>query len=157
MIAAQPPILPWRSADVLVFQTPPLERETEVTGEIHVTLWISSSAVDSDFTAKLATFIRRRGLSARVRYEPRRLDHPDSLSRQLEREKLMVPASLPRADPNPPTSNLFTPGAPDSARDLEQQLPTLRPESEYGRAGRQHTHSIVARNTVYCDSDRHHT
>jgi uncharacterized protein len=39
--------------DVLVFQTPPLERNTEVTGRLVVTLYASSSAVDTDFTAKL--------------------------------------------------------------------------------------------------------
>jgi hypothetical protein len=39
--------------DVLVFQTPPLERDVEVTGPLVVTLWVSSSAPDTDFTAKL--------------------------------------------------------------------------------------------------------
>jgi putative CocE/NonD family hydrolase len=39
--------------DVLVFQTPPLERDVEVTGRLIVKLWASSSAVDTDFTAKL--------------------------------------------------------------------------------------------------------
>ena len=39
--------------DVLVFMTPPLEEEVEVTGELEVKLWISSSAPDTDFTAKL--------------------------------------------------------------------------------------------------------
>lgn len=39
--------------DILVFQTEPLERDVEVTGEIEVRLWISSSAPDTDFTAKL--------------------------------------------------------------------------------------------------------
>src|SRR5207247_6108917 len=39
--------------DVLVFQTPPLERDMEVTGRLIVKLWASSSAVDTDFTAKL--------------------------------------------------------------------------------------------------------
>src|SRR5207245_1990978 len=39
--------------DVLVFATPPLERDLEVTGPITVTLWASSSARDTDFTAKL--------------------------------------------------------------------------------------------------------
>jgi len=39
--------------DILVFQTPPLERDTEVTGPITVTLHVSSSAPDTDFTAKL--------------------------------------------------------------------------------------------------------
>src|SRR5438552_2968673 len=39
--------------DVLVFQTPPLERDLEVTGRLIVKLWASSSALDTDFTAKL--------------------------------------------------------------------------------------------------------
>ena len=39
--------------DVLVYSTPPLEREVEVTGPVTVTLWAASSATDTDFTAKL--------------------------------------------------------------------------------------------------------
>ncbi|QDT31920.1 CocE/NonD family hydrolase [Thalassoglobus polymorphus] len=39
--------------DVLVFQSEPLEEDLEVTGEIEVKLFASSSAVDTDFTAKL--------------------------------------------------------------------------------------------------------
>jgi len=39
--------------DVLVFQTEPLREDIEVTGPIEVELWASSSAVDTDFTAKL--------------------------------------------------------------------------------------------------------
>ena len=40
-------------SDVLVYSTPPLERDTEVTGPVRVTLYASSSARDTDFTAKL--------------------------------------------------------------------------------------------------------
>ena len=40
-------------ADVLVYSTPPLEREVEVTGPVMVTLWAATSATDTDFTAKL--------------------------------------------------------------------------------------------------------
>ena len=39
--------------DVLVYSTPPLRYATEVTGPIVVTLYASSSARDTDFTAKL--------------------------------------------------------------------------------------------------------
>jgi putative CocE/NonD family hydrolase len=39
--------------DNLVFQTDPLQRTVEVTGPISVKLWASSTAVDTDFTAKL--------------------------------------------------------------------------------------------------------
>ncbi len=39
--------------DVLVFQTPPLTGDIEVTGRLIVKLWASSNALDTDFTAKL--------------------------------------------------------------------------------------------------------
>src|SRR5581483_3435193 len=39
--------------DVLVFETEPLSSDVEVTGVIEANLWISSDAVDTDFTFKL--------------------------------------------------------------------------------------------------------
>jgi putative CocE/NonD family hydrolase len=39
--------------DVVVFQTPPLRDDVEVTGRLVVKLWASSNAPDTDFTAKL--------------------------------------------------------------------------------------------------------
>lgn len=39
--------------DVLVFRTSPLSADLEVTGIVSVTLYVSSSAVDTDFTAKV--------------------------------------------------------------------------------------------------------
>ena len=39
--------------DVVTFQTPLLEKNVEVTGPIEMHLWASSSAVDTDFTAKV--------------------------------------------------------------------------------------------------------
>jgi putative CocE/NonD family hydrolase len=39
--------------DVLVYQTRPLERDVETTGRLIVNFWASSSAPDTDFTAKL--------------------------------------------------------------------------------------------------------
>ena len=40
-------------SDILVYQTPPLEQDMEVTGRLLVKLWASSDGVDTDFTAKL--------------------------------------------------------------------------------------------------------
>ena len=40
-------------SDVLVYSTPVLERDVEVTGPITVTLWAATSTTDTDFTAKL--------------------------------------------------------------------------------------------------------
>src|SRR5205823_14475687 len=41
-----------RRDDVLVYVTPPLETDLEVTGPLRVELYASSSAPDTDFTAK---------------------------------------------------------------------------------------------------------
>jgi uncharacterized protein len=57
-----PELLPWgpldqraveRRDDVLVYSTPPLERDLRVTGRITARLWVASSAADTDFTVKL--------------------------------------------------------------------------------------------------------
>lgn len=40
-------------ADVLVFSTPAFEKDFEVTGPVTLDLWVSSSAVDTDFTGML--------------------------------------------------------------------------------------------------------
>ena len=39
--------------DVLVFQTPPLDKDVEVTGRLIVKLWAATDGADTDFTAKL--------------------------------------------------------------------------------------------------------
>jgi putative CocE/NonD family hydrolase len=60
--------------DVLVYSTPVLEQPVEVTGPIELCLFVSSSALDTDFTAKLVdvypdgrTMILTEGI-LRVRY-----------------------------------------------------------------------------------------
>ena len=48
------PYLPLRMRqDVIVFETDPLQVDMEVTGPIVVKLWVSTTAPDTDFTAKL--------------------------------------------------------------------------------------------------------
>jgi hypothetical protein len=50
----RPPYLPLGSRpDVLVFETEPLAEPVEVTGPVEVVLWVATSALDTDFTAKL--------------------------------------------------------------------------------------------------------
>ena len=57
--------------DVLTFQTEPLSEPVEVTGPIEVRLWASSTALDTDFTAKL------------IDVYPPSADHPDGLAINL--------------------------------------------------------------------------
>ena len=53
--------------DVLVYQTPPLDQDIEVTGPVLLKLWASSSAPDTDFTAKLID-VRPDGLAVNLTY-----------------------------------------------------------------------------------------
>ncbi len=98
--------------DVLVFQTPPLPRDMEVTGTVEVTLFIASSAPDTDFTAKLIDVI------------PPNADYPlgfdlnlgDSILRTRYRESLDQPTLMTPGTIVPvkitlyPTSNVFKKG-----------------------------------------------
>lgn len=53
-LGSRPPYLPLRARrDVLVFQTELLAEDMEVVGPIEVRLFVSSTAVDTDFTVKL--------------------------------------------------------------------------------------------------------
>lgn len=54
LFGCKPPYLPLASRhDVLVFRTDPLEDDVEVTGPVRAHLYVSSTAVDTDITAKL--------------------------------------------------------------------------------------------------------
>jgi len=54
IFGSSPPYLPLAARpDVLVFETEALPEDTEVTGSITATLWISSDGPDTDFTVKL--------------------------------------------------------------------------------------------------------
>ena len=98
--------------DVLVFQTDPLERDIEVTGEIRVKLWASSSARDTDFTAKLIDVYPASpdfpgGFDLNLGDGILRARFRDSLAE----EKLMEPGSVyPMTINLYPTSNVFKRG-----------------------------------------------
>jgi uncharacterized protein len=92
--------------DVLCYSTPVLERPVEVTGHVSLTLFVSSSAVDTDFTGKLvdvfpdgrAIFLTDGILRARYRNS---LAEPEPLS-PGEVYEVTLDLSV--------TSNVFLPG-----------------------------------------------
>jgi putative CocE/NonD family hydrolase len=92
--------------DVLVYTTPPLTAPIEVTGPIEVRLWMSSSAADTDFTAKL-TDVFPDGTSRML---------TDGILRARYRRSKTTPALLTPGQPEEvaidvgATSNLFLPG-----------------------------------------------
>lgn len=110
---AKPPYLPLSSRhDVIVFQTPPLKRDIEVTGPIEVVLWGSSTAVDTDFTVKLIDMYPSsddypRGYAMNITDSIIRARYRDS----FEKGEPMEPGSVYKFTIRPyPTSNLFMRG-----------------------------------------------
>jgi putative CocE/NonD family hydrolase len=143
-------------ADVLVFETAPLESDVEVTGPMTVELWISSTAVDTDFTAKL------------IDLYPPSDDYPEGFALNLvdsiiraryrdgwDREVLMQPGEVyPVRIQLPPTSNLFGRGHRLRLDISSSNFPRFDVNPNTGEPVGRHTHAVVARNTVFFDRAR---
>jgi hypothetical protein len=113
VFGAEPPYGPLADRpDVLVFESDPLQQDVEVTGPVLIRLWVSSSAPDTDFTAKLvdvhpptpddplgfAMNINDGILRCRYRHSP-------------QTPRLMTPGEVVEIAIEPmPTSNLFKAG-----------------------------------------------
>lgn len=154
---AQPPypLLADRS-DVLVFQTEPLAHAVEVTGPITVKLWVASSALDTDFTAKL------------IDVYPPNADYPDGYHMNLvdsvirtryrngwEHEELLDPNQVyPVQIELAPTSNLFQAGHRIRLDISSSNFPRLDVNPNTGEPVGRHTHMVIAHNTLYLDRAR---
>ena len=156
IVGARPPYpLLSERPDVLVFQTPPLDEDVEVTGPVTVRLWISSSAVDTDFTARLLDI------------HPPSEDYPsgyhmnltDSIIRARYREGrekavLMEPGEVYEVQIDLfPTSNLFKAGHRIRLDISSSNFPRLDVNPNTGEPMGRHTHTVVAHNTVYLDRE----
>lgn len=62
--------------DILVYQTPPLEQDVRVIGPVSLTLWASSSAPETDFTAKLID-VQPDGVAVNLTYGIMRTSYRD--------------------------------------------------------------------------------
>ena len=92
--------------DVLVYSTPALAKDTEVTGPIRVELYIKSSAVDTDFTAKLVD-VGPDGYARNLIDGIQRARYRDS----AEKAELMKPGEVYRLSLDlAGTSNVFLAG-----------------------------------------------
>jgi putative CocE/NonD family hydrolase len=142
--------------DVLVFQTDPLTEPIEVTGPMTVHLWVSSSAVDTDFTAKL------------VDVHPANDEYPEGFDMLLndsiircryregfDRETFLEPGvPVPVTITLPPTSNLFDVGHRIRLDVSSSNWPRLDVNPNTGEPIGRHTHQVVAEQTVYADAER---
>ena len=141
--------------DVLVFQTEPLKEDMEVTGPVDVQLFVSSSAVDTDFTAKL------------IDVYPRSQDYPlgfdlnigDSITRMryrnsLEKAELMEPGKMyPVTIHLYPTANVFARGHRIRVDISSSNFPRFDVNPNSGEPLQQHRRMLPVDNSVYHDAD----
>ena len=141
--------------DVLVFMTPPLAGDLEVTGPIDVKLWASSSAPDTDFTAKL------------IDVHPPSRDFPagidmnleDGILRarfrnSLEKAELMQPGTIyPFTIHLYPTSNLFKKGHRIRLDISSSNFPRFDVNPNTGEPLNANRRLAIATNTIYEDRD----
>ena len=141
--------------DVLTFQTPPLASDVMIAGPITVDLWISSSASDTDFTAKLVD------ASA-----PNR-EYPWGFSMNLEDRIIRVRYAPDRANPQllKPgeirkvtidllgVANRFKKGHRIRVDISSSNFPFFDVNPNTGERPGYQTHEVVANNTVFHDKD----
>ncbi len=142
--------------DVITFETEPLDQSVEVTGAPLVRLWISSSATDTDFTAKLLDI-----------YPPSNdwpegfhLPLADSIIRArfregFDAERLMTPSEVYEVEIElPPISNLFAAGHRIRVDISSSNFPRFDANPNTGEPLGRHTRFEKAQNTVFVDSNR---
>jgi putative CocE/NonD family hydrolase len=142
--------------DVLVFETPSLSGDTEVTGPIVVKLWVSSNRPDTDITIKL------------IDVYPGSMDYPsgfainltDGILRLRYRNSWTEPEMLEPDVPVAitveafPTSNLFKKGHRIRLDVSSSNFPHFDVNPNTGAPEGLGMTRQVARNTIYLDRDR---
>ena len=141
--------------DVLVFQTEPLDRDLEVTGEIEVKLWASSSAVDTDFTAKLIDVYPPSpdfpgGFDLNLEDGIVRARYRDS----LKSEVLMEPEKTYEFTIKLyPTSNVFKKGHRIRVDLSSSNFPRFDVNPNSGEPLNEHRRMVIATNSIYHDRE----
>ena len=136
--------------DVLIFSTPTLERDVEVTGYITVELFAASSAVDTDFTALIAD-VDQNGYArfltdgiVRARYR-----------NSTEKAELIEPGKIYKYTVDLwATSNLFKAGHKIRVYLSSSNFPRFNRNLNTGEATMHGTKMVKARQTIYHDAER---
>jgi putative CocE/NonD family hydrolase len=137
-------------ADVLLFTTPTLEQPLEVTGRVKVILWASSSAKDTDFTAKL-TDVHPDGRSMLVLDGIIRARHRDS----MEREDFMEPGKTYKFEIDLwSTSIIFNKGHKIRVAVSSSNSPRFDANPNTGGQSWSEPNPVAAKNTIYHDAER---
>ena len=142
--------------DVLVFETEPLTQDVEVTGAIEANLWVSSDAVDTDFTIKLIDLYP----SSEDYPQGYALNVTDGILRCRYRESwsdptLMTPGKVYAIKVTAfPTSNLFKRGHRIRLDISSSNFPHFDVNPNTGAPEGTGLERRTARNTVYMDATR---
>jgi len=141
--------------DVLVFQTVPLEENLEVTGRLVVNFWASSSAVDTDFTAKLVDVYPANkdfpnGVELNLADSIVRARYRDS----LEKATMMTAGKVYkfRIELNP-TSILFTKGHRIRVDISSSNFPRFDVNPNTGEPLNNNRRTAIAVNSIYHDAE----
>ena len=131
--------------DVLVYSTPPLEEGVEVTGPIEAVLYVSSSAKDTDFTAKLVD-VYPDGTAYNVQEGILRARYREGLDRKV----WMQPGEVYelRLDVHA-TSNYFGPGHRIRLQVSSSNFPRFDRNLNTGGNNYDETEWQIAQNTVH--------
>jgi putative CocE/NonD family hydrolase len=153
-VCCDPKVFPWgpmdqrsveKRNDVLVYTSQPMKRELEVTGPIKVVLYVSTSAPDTDFTAKIIDVFpngEARNLTdgiLRMRYR-HGLDKAE-LAQPREIYPLTIDAGV--------TSNVFLPGHKIRVEISSSNFPRFDRNQNTGRAIADETALATAQQSVY--------
>ena len=159
-VCCNPRIFPWgpldqrqveKRRDVLVYSTEPLTSPTEVTGPVKVVLYASSSAPDTDFTAKLVD-VFPDGTARNLTDGILRARYRDS----LETPKLMTPGEVYRMTIDAGvTSNVFLIGHRIRLEISSSNFPRFDRNPNTGSLAADDREMLKASQTVYHDHDGH--
>jgi len=136
--------------DVLVFSSPAFTQNTEVTGPISLDLYVSSSAVDTDFTGKVVD-VWPSGFAQNLTEGILRLRYRNS----PERPELLNPGEIYHITVDLwATSNVFQPGHKLRLEVSSSNFPRFDRNLNTGEDQARGTHMIKATNVIYHDKSR---
>jgi putative CocE/NonD family hydrolase len=137
--------------DVLVYSTNWLEKDVNVTGPVTLELYASSSAVDTDFTAKLVD-VSPDGFARNVTEGILRASFRDSNTKP----KLVVPGRIYRLTIDmAATSNVFLKGHKIRLEISSSNFPRFDRNLNTGKSAAESTDFVKATQTIYHDFPAH--
>jgi hypothetical protein len=135
--------------DVLVYTTPAFRQDTEVTGTITLDVYVSSSAVDTDFTGKVVD-VSPQGFARNLTEGILRARYRSS----QETPELMNPGEVYKLTLNLwSTSNVFLAGHKLRLEVSSSNFPRFDRNLNAGEDQGHSTHMVKATNTIYHDRE----